>query len=271
MGLESRTNAPRDRAQRPVRESRAARPPQPSRSSNRRPTIRRGAVGERDGPTCCEAAFAARYAERPMEGTDQKDANYYRCRFAASRGLGAAEATGHPRSLQIKEDALLQALFSFMDRRLLSRPHPQDRRPRRTRRDPRGLRDHHHLRQDQPNPLDHRHDQPGNLNRHKQNSIGAKAVEDRSNSRRSTRPSTPGEAANRRGSRTPQLMVTTTHADAPTRAGPKRRLYRAKQRALLRQQFGPHPLLREPLSIYEHGSRGVRTSSSSQGVSLRTR
>jgi site-specific DNA recombinase len=55
---------------------------------------------------------------RRMEGTHQKDANYYRCRFTASRGPGAAEATGHPRSLQIKEDALLQALFSFMDRRL---------------------------------------------------------------------------------------------------------------------------------------------------------
>jgi hypothetical protein len=56
-----------------------------------------------------------------MEGTHQKDANYYRCRFAASRGPGAAEATGHPRSLQIKEDTLLQALFSFMDRRLFGR------------------------------------------------------------------------------------------------------------------------------------------------------
>lgn len=55
---------------------------------------------------------------RRMEGTHQRDANYYRCRFDANRGRAAAEATGHPRALQIKEDLVLGALLDFMTRRI---------------------------------------------------------------------------------------------------------------------------------------------------------
>lgn len=55
---------------------------------------------------------------RRMEGTHQRKANYYRCRFDANRGRAAAEATGHPRALQIKEDLVLDALLDFMGRRI---------------------------------------------------------------------------------------------------------------------------------------------------------
>jgi site-specific DNA recombinase len=55
---------------------------------------------------------------RRMEGTHQKGSNYYRCRFTAGCGAGAADAIGHPRALQVKEDVILEALFGFMDRRL---------------------------------------------------------------------------------------------------------------------------------------------------------
>jgi hypothetical protein len=53
-----------------------------------------------------------------MEGTHQKGSNYYRCRFSAGRGNSAADAAGHPRALQIKDDTLFQALLGFMDYRL---------------------------------------------------------------------------------------------------------------------------------------------------------
>lgn len=55
---------------------------------------------------------------RRMEGTHQKGSNYYRCRFTAGRGTSADDATGHPRTLQIKEDVILETLLDFMDRRL---------------------------------------------------------------------------------------------------------------------------------------------------------
>ena len=53
-----------------------------------------------------------------MEGTHQKGSNYYRCRFSSTRGHIAADAAGHPRSLQIKEDVVLDVVLQFMDRRL---------------------------------------------------------------------------------------------------------------------------------------------------------
>lgn len=49
---------------------------------------------------------------------EYKGSNYYRCRFSAGRGNSAADAAGHPRVLQIKEDTLLQAVLGFMDHRL---------------------------------------------------------------------------------------------------------------------------------------------------------
>jgi DNA invertase Pin-like site-specific DNA recombinase len=55
---------------------------------------------------------------RRMEGTHQKGSNYYRCRFTAGRGNSAADAVGHPRALQIKEDTVLEVVLGFMDRRL---------------------------------------------------------------------------------------------------------------------------------------------------------
>jgi site-specific DNA recombinase len=55
---------------------------------------------------------------RRMEGTHQKGSNYYRCRFSSTRGHIAADAARHPRALQIKEDIILEALLTFMDRRL---------------------------------------------------------------------------------------------------------------------------------------------------------
>jgi site-specific DNA recombinase len=55
---------------------------------------------------------------RRMEGTHQKGSNYYRCRFTAGRGNSVADAVGHPRALQIKEDTVLEVVLGFMDRRL---------------------------------------------------------------------------------------------------------------------------------------------------------
>ena len=55
---------------------------------------------------------------RRMEGTHQRHANWYRCRFEANRGAVAAEVAGHPRALQIKEDVILDHLLEFLGRRL---------------------------------------------------------------------------------------------------------------------------------------------------------
>lgn len=55
---------------------------------------------------------------RRMEGTHQRHANWYRCRFEANRGAVAADVAGHPRALQIKEDVILDHLLEFMGRRL---------------------------------------------------------------------------------------------------------------------------------------------------------
>ena len=40
---------------------------------------------------------------RRMEGTQQRHANWYRCRFETNRGIVAAAVAGHPKALQIKE------------------------------------------------------------------------------------------------------------------------------------------------------------------------
>jgi hypothetical protein len=53
-----------------------------------------------------------------MEGTHQRQANWYRCRSEANRGSVAADVTGHLRALQIKEELILNELIEFMGRRL---------------------------------------------------------------------------------------------------------------------------------------------------------
>lgn len=53
-----------------------------------------------------------------MEGSDQKDANWYRCQFVSRHGLSGADAAGHPRVLGIQEDVVLDTLFDFLSRRL---------------------------------------------------------------------------------------------------------------------------------------------------------
>ncbi len=53
-----------------------------------------------------------------MEGSHQKGSNWYRCQYVSRRGLAAAEASGHPRVLGIKEDVILEALREFMAERL---------------------------------------------------------------------------------------------------------------------------------------------------------
>jgi site-specific DNA recombinase len=55
---------------------------------------------------------------RRMEGTHQRNINWYRCRFEANRGNVAADVAGHPRALQIKEELILDELFEFMGRRV---------------------------------------------------------------------------------------------------------------------------------------------------------
>jgi site-specific DNA recombinase len=53
-----------------------------------------------------------------MEGSHQKHANWYRCQYARRRGIAAADAAGHPRSLGIKEEVVLDALRDFLVERL---------------------------------------------------------------------------------------------------------------------------------------------------------
>ena len=42
-----------------------------------------------------------------MEGSHQKNTNWYRLQYVYKRGIAAADAAGHPRVLGIKEDAIL--------------------------------------------------------------------------------------------------------------------------------------------------------------------
>jgi recombinase-like zinc beta ribbon protein len=53
-----------------------------------------------------------------MEGSHQRDSNWYRCRFVWNRGKVAADTAGHPRSLQIKEETILREVIDFMGRRI---------------------------------------------------------------------------------------------------------------------------------------------------------
>jgi site-specific DNA recombinase len=55
---------------------------------------------------------------RRLSGTHQKGGNWYRCQFIDSRTPRAAQLTGHPKSLQVKEAPLLDAIFEFLARRV---------------------------------------------------------------------------------------------------------------------------------------------------------
>lgn len=97
-----------DRAQRNGGPSRAAKPkPYPQRPSRKpgrlyvlRGRVRCGICGRR------------------MEGSRQKGSNWYRCQYARRRGDAAADLTGHPRVLGIKEEDVLDALRDLMAERL---------------------------------------------------------------------------------------------------------------------------------------------------------
>ncbi len=56
--------------------------------------------------------------DRRMEGSHQKGKNWYRCRFVWNRGAVAADQAGHPRTLGIKEEVILDQLLDFMQRRI---------------------------------------------------------------------------------------------------------------------------------------------------------
>ena len=95
-----------ERAQ--VHAEQAKRPPQHYRRGSARPGrhyVLRGRV------RCA-------LCDRRMEGTYQREAKWYRCRFSATRGRVAAEVAGHPRALQIKEELIVEELLDFMGRRL---------------------------------------------------------------------------------------------------------------------------------------------------------
>ncbi|MBB4661776.1 recombinase family protein [Conexibacter arvalis] len=55
---------------------------------------------------------------RRMEGSHQRHANWYRCRFVWTRGGIAADRAGHPRALGIRESDILDHLIDFMGRQL---------------------------------------------------------------------------------------------------------------------------------------------------------
>ncbi len=55
---------------------------------------------------------------RRMQGSHQKHNNWYRCLYSTDRGIAAADAAGHPRSLQVKEEVILEAVTDFLGRRI---------------------------------------------------------------------------------------------------------------------------------------------------------
>jgi site-specific DNA recombinase len=55
---------------------------------------------------------------RRMEGSHQKHKNWYRCQYVSRRGPIAADITGHPRVLGVKEDTILDAVLDFLGRRI---------------------------------------------------------------------------------------------------------------------------------------------------------
>jgi recombinational DNA repair protein (RecF pathway) len=53
-----------------------------------------------------------------LEGSYQREKHWMRCQFVQRRGAAAAEVTGHPKSLQVKEQLLIDALTDFLARRV---------------------------------------------------------------------------------------------------------------------------------------------------------
>jgi site-specific DNA recombinase len=97
-----------ERAKRnPIRPKRRATKPYPHRR------------GHRDGRLYpLRGRMRCALCGRRMEGSFQKGANWYRCRFVWNRGGIAADASGHPRALGIKEEIVLDELLAFMGERL---------------------------------------------------------------------------------------------------------------------------------------------------------
>ena len=55
---------------------------------------------------------------RRMEGSCQRDEHWMRCQYVSRRGVAAADLSGHPRVLGIKESVLIDAVRGFMAERL---------------------------------------------------------------------------------------------------------------------------------------------------------
>jgi hypothetical protein len=55
-----------------------------------------------------------------LEGSYQRAKHWMRCQYVQRRGNAAAEATGHPKSLQVKEQVLLDAMLDFLSRRVFA-------------------------------------------------------------------------------------------------------------------------------------------------------
>ena len=58
------------------------------------------------------------YCGHRMEGSHQKDKHWYRCRYRANRGLEATRVSGHPPTVGIREERVLETIDEFMSRRL---------------------------------------------------------------------------------------------------------------------------------------------------------
>jgi site-specific DNA recombinase len=98
-------------------EERAKRNGRPARSTTPRhyPQRRRGRPGRL---YVLRGRVRCGLCGRRMEGSHQKGSNWYRCQYARRRGDAAADVSGHPRVLGIKEDVVLDAVRSFMSERL---------------------------------------------------------------------------------------------------------------------------------------------------------
>src|SRR4051794_28782552 len=49
-----------------------------------------------------------------MERSHQRRSNYMRCLFAQNHGTKAAQETDHPKSLQVKEEPILEEALDFL-------------------------------------------------------------------------------------------------------------------------------------------------------------
>jgi hypothetical protein len=56
--------------------------------------------------------------ERRMEGSHQKGSNWYRCRYVLNRSPAATVASGHPKTLGVKEDIVRETMLDFLAERI---------------------------------------------------------------------------------------------------------------------------------------------------------